>query len=199
MSQNAIQIIERLKEKLHLKYDKELCKALDIKQNTLSTWKKRDSLDFNKIIAICESETINLDYIFFGIESSESSITNSEETIEEDMESKSPKAEVLKEFKLVNTNRNIGLFTTTMKCNPNIDENLVVVGQKIKKNTVSENVTYVIEFMTKGFVIDELILISEGLYKMKYCHECDMAIQPKKHIRNLWQVIDNVEVKPLLS
>ena len=105
MSQNAIQIIERLKEKLHLKYDKDLCKSLDIKQNTLSTWKKRDSLDFNKIIAICESETINLDYIFFGIESSESSITNSEETMEEDMESKSPKAEVLKEFKLVNTNQ----------------------------------------------------------------------------------------------
>ena len=68
MAQSAITVIERIKNELLLTSDKALCKLLDIKPNTLSTWKKRDTLDFNKVIALCNERQLNLNYIFFGEE-----------------------------------------------------------------------------------------------------------------------------------
>jgi hypothetical protein len=65
MSQNAINILLRLKEALQINTDKEICSLLDVKSNTLSTWKKRDTLDFNKVIGLCEERNLDLNYIFF--------------------------------------------------------------------------------------------------------------------------------------
>ncbi len=66
ISQKAINVINRLKEVLKTRSDGALADALGIKQNTLSTWKKRDTLDYQTIIAICEKEGVNMRWVFTG-------------------------------------------------------------------------------------------------------------------------------------
>lgn len=47
-------ILNKIKLHLNLKYDKDFAEFLDIQQNTLSTWKTRNTLDYEKIIAKCD-------------------------------------------------------------------------------------------------------------------------------------------------
>lgn len=63
----AAAVIERLKLKLGIPNDLALSKYLGIKQQTLSTWRSRGSVDVALIIAKCEH--ISLDYLFKGNES----------------------------------------------------------------------------------------------------------------------------------
>lgn len=63
-SQFANKIITDLKSALKIKTDRELCDLLKIKQNTLSTWKKRNSVDYGSVIALCELMDIDINEIF---------------------------------------------------------------------------------------------------------------------------------------
>lgn len=65
-SQNAISVIERLKKSLKIKTDIELSEFLNVKPNTISTWKKRNSVDFDSIITICELYELDLNEIFLN-------------------------------------------------------------------------------------------------------------------------------------
>jgi len=65
-SQNAINVIDRLKKALKIKTDIELSEFLNIKPNTISTWKKRDSVDFDSIISICQLYELDLNEIFLN-------------------------------------------------------------------------------------------------------------------------------------
>ena len=51
---NKSLILSKLKSHLGFKYDSELADFLDIAPNTLSTWKSRNTLDYDKIIEKCE-------------------------------------------------------------------------------------------------------------------------------------------------
>lgn len=64
-SQNANLILARLKKLMKISTDIELSELLNVKPNTISTWKKRNSLDYTSIISICELYEINLNDIFF--------------------------------------------------------------------------------------------------------------------------------------
>lgn len=63
-SQNANLILKKLKKSLKISTDIELSEILNVKPNTISTWKKRNSLDYSCIINICELYEIDLNYIF---------------------------------------------------------------------------------------------------------------------------------------
>jgi phage repressor protein C with HTH and peptisase S24 domain len=65
-SQNAKNILERLKNQLNISSDTELSEFLGVKQNTISTWKSRNSLDYEKIISICDKNKLDTNYIFLG-------------------------------------------------------------------------------------------------------------------------------------
>lgn len=58
------QIILRLKKALNITKDSHLADALNVKPNTISTWKKRDTLDYKTIIILCNSINIDLNEIF---------------------------------------------------------------------------------------------------------------------------------------
>jgi transcriptional regulator with XRE-family HTH domain len=64
-SLNANLILKKLKKSLKISTDIQLSEFLNIKPNTISTWKKRNSLDYASIISICELYEIDLNEIFF--------------------------------------------------------------------------------------------------------------------------------------
>ncbi|HMI08526.1 MAG TPA: helix-turn-helix domain-containing protein [Flavobacterium sp.] len=64
-SQNASLILKKIKNSLKITTDIQLSEFLNIKPNTISTWKKRNTLDYSSIIAICELYEIDLNEIFF--------------------------------------------------------------------------------------------------------------------------------------
>lgn len=64
--QNAKGVIKRLKDFLNIKTDLELSQVLGVKPNTISSWKKRNSLQFETIIALCKKNNIDLNDLFYS-------------------------------------------------------------------------------------------------------------------------------------
>jgi len=68
MQENNTQIakntIKRLKKSLNVDTDTRLSEILNIKPNTISSWKKRNTLDYSKIIDKCNELNIDLNLIF---------------------------------------------------------------------------------------------------------------------------------------
>lgn len=62
------EIIERLKEKLKLKTDKELYELMGVSQGVFSNWKSRNTIPYQEITTICFSKNINMKYILTGNE-----------------------------------------------------------------------------------------------------------------------------------
>lgn len=65
-SHNAKKVLLRLREMLRVRTDIELSKIMDVQPSTISTWKKRNSLDYSSIIELCRLYKIDMDYLFFG-------------------------------------------------------------------------------------------------------------------------------------
>ena len=64
--QNATGVIKKLKRMLGIKTDLQLADILDVKPNTISSWKKRDSLQYEGLIALCKEHKIDLNELFFS-------------------------------------------------------------------------------------------------------------------------------------
>jgi len=58
-------IINRLKTYFQVVNDSELADILGVKQNTLSTWRSRNTINYDLIFAKCEN--VNLNWLIFGI------------------------------------------------------------------------------------------------------------------------------------
>ncbi len=61
---DSTEIIRRLKLALGLPQDQVVAEMLGIKSNTLSSWKRRNSINKSKIISLCTNKGINPDIIF---------------------------------------------------------------------------------------------------------------------------------------
>ncbi len=203
MAQSAITVIERIKNELLLTSDKALCKLLDIKPNTLSTWKKRDTLDFNKVIALCNEHQLNLNFIFFGEEPG----TQPEEVLKLKSDSHQQKRLLvvksdIRKLKLVNTNRNIIVLKIEESTHPSVAKGSVVVGQKIRKNKIKEATAYIIKFQNNVCVIDELYSSdrNDNCYHLKYQRISDLQeIEPEKDISDIYQLVEALEEFPAVS
>ena len=57
-------IIERLKEALEINSDSALAERLKVTKGTLSNWKARNSLDFEKVFSVCD--LISVDWLLTG-------------------------------------------------------------------------------------------------------------------------------------
>lgn len=66
-SQFAINVIERLKTALLTRNDADLAGLFGVKQNTISTWKSRNTVDYALVIAKCEEASINIHWLFTGL------------------------------------------------------------------------------------------------------------------------------------
>ncbi len=79
-SPNASLILKKIKKSLKITTDIQLSEFLNIKPNTISTWKKRNSLDYAALISICELYEIDLNEIFFEKENLKKGNNYSSET-----------------------------------------------------------------------------------------------------------------------
>ncbi len=65
-SQNANNILIRLKSALNFDTDAELALFLGIKASTISTWKSRNTVDYKRIFAKCKQSEIDLHWLITG-------------------------------------------------------------------------------------------------------------------------------------
>ena len=63
---NIFDLFDRLKNIMNLQKDSELANLLNIKQSTLSTYKSRKKIPYDKIFSICENENINFHWLMTG-------------------------------------------------------------------------------------------------------------------------------------
>ncbi len=59
-------VIERLKEELKAKTDKEIYDILGVSQGVFSNWKARNKIPYLELTTLCFEENINLKYILTG-------------------------------------------------------------------------------------------------------------------------------------
>ncbi|MGS2763335.1 LexA family transcriptional regulator [Sinomicrobium sp. M5D2P9] len=59
-------LLKRLKELIGIRTDVELSEVLGIKPNTLSTWKKRNTLDYKKVLTACYNYRLDINKLFFS-------------------------------------------------------------------------------------------------------------------------------------
>lgn len=59
-------IIERFKNSMNIEKDVDLAQILGVLPSTISTWKKRNSLNHDLLIELCKKHKIDLNYLFFG-------------------------------------------------------------------------------------------------------------------------------------
>lgn len=63
-SQNAKDVLERLKIAYNIRNDTELAAFLGVARNTVSTWKTRNSIDYALVFAKCDN--LNIDWLITG-------------------------------------------------------------------------------------------------------------------------------------
>ena len=189
MSQKANNLIERLKSELSIKRDKDLCRLLDIKHNTLSTWKKRDTLDFNKILALCEKHNLNLNFIFFE----EENLLPPSEQKPISAKPEPKRKNRLNHFystSLVNTNKHIALYNqSTETAQEKTGE--IIICQKVSLNKINEAFLYVFEDNMNNFYLDTFLFVKEPMSTKPifFLKENEKKLEAAGII-NIWQVLE---------
>lgn len=163
-SQNAINVIDRLKKALKIKTDIELSEFLNIKPNTISTWKKRDSVDFDSIISICELYELDLNEIFLNKKKASNYVADTplvsrevqfQYVRENDIASF---LEILPKysFPFVNSEETRAFQVISNNMFPFIEENSYVICEKIEQSKV-ENLSMVVAISKqKGLFLNRI-------------------------------------------
>ena len=73
---NYQEIIKRLKKSLYITSDADLAKLLGKTRQGFHNEKKRETIDYEKIINLCQLKEISLEFIFYGQESNTQQIIN---------------------------------------------------------------------------------------------------------------------------
>lgn len=163
-SQNAILILEKLKKALKINSDKQLSEILNVKPNTISTWKKRNSVDHNVIISICELYEINLNEIFYDsppnlnqivCNSSDTPLISREIQFQYCLDSNSILENLPKfNFPFIHTENSRIFQVMSNNMYPVIEENSFVVCEETTIDSILENSLVVIVSKSKGLFIN---------------------------------------------
>jgi len=198
-SQNAIKIIDRLKKSLKIKTDIELSEFLSIRPNTISTWKKRNSVDYDSIIAICELYEIDLNQIFLDSDAGgnylgETALVSRENQFQYSVEKNvAAFVETLPKYNFpfftAATSRVFQVSSNNMF--PVIDENTFVICEHATLDSISENAIVVLISAEKGLFINRIFKDKEvkGRFLLKSDNDFfqEVAIA-KAEIKEIWNV-----------
>jgi len=64
---NIEEIINRCKLALSIENDKQLANILEVEPSTIAKWKSRKTIDYFKMLTICQQYNISLNWLFLGI------------------------------------------------------------------------------------------------------------------------------------
>lgn len=165
-SLNANLVLKNLKKALKTATDIQLSEFLNIKPNTISTWKKRNSLDYATIIAICELHEIDLNEIFLNKPaqkhgkdySSETPLINREQNFQycvgdrDGLLGNVPRFN----FPFVRGEDTRAFQVTSNNMYPLIEENSFVVCDKQTLESIGSDAVVVIVSKTKGMLLGHL-------------------------------------------
>ncbi len=166
-SQNANLILKKLKKTLKIATDIELSKILNVKPNTISSWKKRNTVDYNTIISICELYEIDLNSIFFNQKSKNTLDYSSCKTplVSSELQfqyciDKEGLIESLPvyHFPFIKSDNTILFQVSSNNMHPLIKSNSFVVCESIKIDEIKDNSLVAITSQTKGFFINRILL-----------------------------------------
>lgn len=163
-SQNAINVIDRLKKALKIRTDIELSEFLNIKPNTISTWKKRNTVDFDSIISICELYELDLNEIFLNKKkisgySAETPLVSREVQFQYVRENDIASfIDILPKysFPFVNADETRAFQVISNNMFPFIEENSYVVCEKIELNDVENTAMVVAVSKQKGLFLNRI-------------------------------------------
>ncbi len=165
-SQNANLILKKLKKKLKVTTDIELSKILNVKPNTISSWKKRDTVDYNTIISICELYEIDLNEIFISTKpknsidytSCKTPLVSSELQFQYCLEKDSLIESLpVYHFPFIKSSHTMVFQVSSNNMYPLIKLNSYVVCESIDLNDVKDNSLVVIISKTKGFFLNRIL------------------------------------------
>jgi hypothetical protein len=208
MSQNAKLIIQGIKRKLGIKSDKKLCLMLGIKQNTLSTWRKRDTLDFNKIISFCEQNNLDLNEVFFQEEVFKEIETESidEEKVNTTSAHSEPFRQLiaivkLKKIDLVNTNKEITFFRVHTEGSEK-EFFRIVIAQRAQMKKMKVNTEVILILNNKKIYFEKIKAINHEFNRVIFDTSLPQSILDSVFINEIKQVhihlgyLDEFELNP---
>lgn len=176
-SQNAIKIIERLKKSLKIKTDIELSEFLNIRPNTISTWKKRDTVDFVSIISICELYELDLNEIFLnkkltaGSNATTSLVSKEAQFQYSKEEDTSALLDILPKFSFpfVTPENSRAFQITSNNMFPVIEENSFAICEKVEIDKIVEDTYVVLISKEKGLFVNRITKssYSDSFYVLK--------------------------------
>lgn len=202
MSQNANLIIQRIKQNLNIKNDKELSLMLDIKPNTLSTWRKRDTLDFNKIISFCEINDLDLNEIFFpedGFESVDSAKMVQPINGEEKVEIHHCDIHIIKKVNLVNKNKELSLFNFQLNSNGVLSLG-ILIGQRVQLKKIKANSDAILVMNNKKVYYEKIKAFSSDFNQLFFDTTFEQSMLSSvatKEIKQSYIAIGYLEAKEL--
>ncbi|UPT70565.1 MAG: helix-turn-helix domain containing protein [Flavobacterium sp. JAD_PAG50586_2] len=166
ISPNASFILIKLKKALKISSDKQLSEFLNIKPNTISTWKKRNSVDYKIIISICELYEIDLNEIFYDdvnhFDKNKNYLTDTplvcrESQFQYCVDSSSILYSLPKfNFPFIRSESSRVFQVLSNNMFPIIDENSFVICEEIEKEHIQENSLVVIVSKSKGLFINRI-------------------------------------------
>lgn len=165
-SQNSILVLNKVKKALKISSDRELSEILNVKPNTISTWKKRNSLDYNVLISICELYEINLNEIFYDSNNrTAENEFNSSETLlisrEIQFQYCIDRSTILENlpkynFPFIRSENSRVFQVVSNNMFPVMEENSFVICEETTIDSVHENSLIVIVSKSKGLFINRL-------------------------------------------
>lgn len=163
-SQNAIDVINRLKKLLKLKTDIQLSEFLNIRPNTISTWKKRNTLDYEAIISISELYEFDLNAVFLNKTKSSRSLTETPlitREVQFQYASGIEKAALLEivpkyKFPFVDAENSLAFQVVSNNMFPLIDENSFVICEYVAAEAIKDDMIAVIVTKSKGIFLNRI-------------------------------------------
>lgn len=182
-SQNANLILKKLKKSLKITSDIQLSEILNVKPNTVSTWKKRNTLDYKLIISICELYEIDLNYLFTdNVKSNSVSAFSSCETPligkEQQFQYCLEKEEVLElvpkyHFPFIKTEGSVLFQVSSNNMFPIIEENSFAICEPSELSKIKDQSIVVIISKSKGFFINKIVKSTSEKEKYTLVNEND--------------------------
>ena len=163
-SQNAINVINKLKKSLKIKTDVELSEFLNIRPNTISTWKKRNSVDYDSIISICELYELDLNEILLdrketGAYEAKTTLVTREVQYQYSKEQDvSTLLDILPKynFPFVVAEKSRAFQVVSNNMFPVIEENSFVICEQISTNEIRDNSIVVLISQEKGLFVNRI-------------------------------------------